>query len=41
LGGSPASAHPHGNFSVNHLNQLRFTADKIIDDVVIDTAEIP
>lgn len=39
--GSTASAHPLGNFSVNHLNQLHFTADGIVDDVVIDTAEIP
>lgn len=41
MGGSPALAHPLGNFSVNHLNQLRFSADAIIDDVVVDTAEIP
>lgn len=41
LGGSSASAHPLGNFSVNHLNQLTFTADGVINDVVIDTAEIP
>ena len=41
LGASPAAAHPLGNFSVNHLNTLTFTADQIMNDVVIDFAEIP
>ncbi len=38
---SPADAHPLGNFSVNHLNTLTFTAGGVIDNAVIDTAEIP
>jgi len=41
LGTSTASAHPLGNFSVNHAHALRFTADSIVDDAVVDTAEIP
>jgi len=41
LGGSPASAHPLGNFSVNHLDTLTFADDQIIGDIVIDIAEIP
>ncbi len=40
-GGSSASAHPLGNFSVNHLNQLTFAVDGVVNDAVIDTAEIP
>jgi nickel/cobalt transporter (NicO) family protein len=38
---SPAAAHPLGNFSVNHLNRLEFTPDRVVDDVIVDTAEIP
>jgi nickel/cobalt transporter (NicO) family protein len=41
LGGTPASAHPLGNFSVNHLNQLVFQADRIVDNAIVDFAEIP
>jgi len=41
LGASTASAHPLGNFSVNHAHALRFTADAIVDDAVVDAAEIP
>lgn len=41
LGPSAASAHPLGNFSVNHLNTLTFTDDQVVNDVVIDLAEIP
>ncbi len=41
LGATRVSAHPLGNFSVNHLNRLTFEADRIIDDVVVDSAEIP
>jgi nickel/cobalt transporter (NicO) family protein len=41
IGATPAAAHPLGNFSINHLDSLRFEADRIIDDAVIDTAEIP
>jgi nickel/cobalt transporter (NicO) family protein len=41
LGASPAAAHPLGNFSVNHLNRLSFNSVGVVDDVIIDTAEIP
>jgi nickel/cobalt exporter len=37
----PASAHPLGNFTVNHLDQLRLRADGVIVDAVVDMAEIP
>jgi nickel/cobalt transporter (NicO) family protein len=37
----PAEAHPLGNFSVNHLNALRFEADRIVNHAIVDTAEIP
>ncbi|MEO6126464.1 MAG: nickel transporter [Ilumatobacteraceae bacterium] len=36
-----ASAHPLGNFSVNHLNQLSFSPGGVTDHAVVDTAEIP
>ena len=41
LGASPAAAHPLGNFSINHLDNLTFRSDRIIDDAIVDTAEIP
>jgi nickel/cobalt transporter (NicO) family protein len=41
LGATAASAHPLGNFSVNHLDTLTFTTNQAINDAVIDTAEIP
>ena len=41
LGAAPVAAHPLGNFSVNHLNRLSFATNRVIDDVIIDTAEIP
>ena len=41
VGGTPAAAHPLGNFSINHLDALRFETDRIIDNAIIDTAEIP
>ena len=41
LGASTASAHPLGNFSINHAHALRFTEDGVVDDAVVDTAEIP
>ncbi len=40
-GAAPAAAHPLGNFSINHLDSLRFEAGSIIDDAIVDTAEIP
>ena len=36
-----ASAHPLGNFSVNHLSRIEFERDSIRVDVVVDAAEIP
>ena len=41
FGSQSAAAHPLGNFSVNHLNTLTFTPTQIVDEAVIDTAEIP
>jgi nickel/cobalt transporter (NicO) family protein len=37
----PAMAHPLGNFTVNHLNTLTVEPNRLIDDVVVDAAEIP
>ena len=37
----PASAHPLGNFSINHLTQVRISADRIQAHYVLDQAEIP
>ena len=36
-----ASAHPLGNFTINHFAAIRVGADRISLDVVIDRAEIP
>ncbi len=36
-----ASAHPLGNFTINHYASLRVAADAVTLDVVIDMAEIP
>ena len=36
-----ASAHPLGNFTVNHYHGLAFDPDGLTDSAVIDTAEIP
>jgi len=36
-----ASAHPLGNFTINHYAALRVGADAIALDVVVDFAEIP
>ena len=41
LGAPAAAAHPLGNFSISHLDTLTFHPDRIVDDAVIDTAEIP
>ena len=38
---SPASAHPLGNFTVNHFDGLRVEASRIVDTAVVDWAEIP
>jgi nickel/cobalt transporter (NicO) family protein len=36
-----ASAHPLGNFSINHLTQVRISADRADAHYVLDQAEIP
>jgi nickel/cobalt exporter len=36
-----ASAHPLGNFSVNHLNQVSVSADRVDVRYILDEAEIP
>jgi len=36
-----ASAHPMGNFSVNHYSKINVQADQIIVRYFIDLAEIP
>ncbi len=41
LGAPAAGAHPLGNFSVNHLNALRFESDRVVNEAVVDMAEIP
>jgi nickel/cobalt transporter (NicO) family protein len=38
---APASAHPLGNFSVNHLTVVRVSADRVDVRYVLDQAEIP
>ncbi len=37
----PASAHPLGNFSVNHLSVVRISDDRVDVRYVLDQAEIP
>jgi len=37
----PASAHPLGNFSVNHLDVVRVSADRVDVRYILDQAEIP
>jgi nickel/cobalt exporter len=41
LGAPVASAHPLGNFSINHSHNFEFTATTIVDRAVVDFAEIP
>jgi nickel/cobalt transporter (NicO) family protein len=36
-----ASAHPLGNFSINHLTQVRISTDRVDARYVLDQAEIP
>ncbi len=37
----PASAHPLGNFTINHLAKIRIDADRVHVHYVLDLAEIP
>ena len=41
LAAPAASAHPLGNFSVNHLNVVRVSSDRVDVHYVLDQAEIP
>ena len=41
LPAAPASAHPLGNFTVNHYDGLTLLPGEIDDDAVVDSAEIP
>jgi nickel/cobalt transporter (NicO) family protein len=36
-----ASAHPLGNFSINHLTQVRISSDRVDLHYILDQAEIP
>ncbi|MGZ9160860.1 MAG: HoxN/HupN/NixA family nickel/cobalt transporter [Candidatus Limnocylindrales bacterium] len=36
-----ASAHPLGNFTINHYAEVRVEVDRVLLDLVIDEAEIP
>jgi len=38
---APASAHPLGNFSINHLDQLKVSAGRVDVVYILDQAEIP
>jgi nickel/cobalt transporter (NicO) family protein len=41
LTAGPASAHPLGNFTVNHYDGLHLYPDRVEDFAVVDAAEIP
>jgi nickel/cobalt transporter (NicO) family protein len=41
LGGGVASAHPLGNFTVNHYHGITVHPDRVSLHAVVDTAEIP
>src|SRR3954468_5264183 len=38
---APASAHPLGNFSVNHLSRVSISVDRVDVRYILDQAEIP
>ncbi len=38
---APLAAHPLGNFTINHLSKLSFTAERVSVRYVLDMAEIP
>ena len=38
---APASAHPLGNFSINHLSQVSISSDRVQVHYTLDQAEIP
>lgn len=41
LGAGAAAAHPLGNFTVNHMTQVRISSDRIELRYILDQAEIP
>ena len=41
IAAAPAAAHPLGNFSVNHVTQVRISADRVDVRYLLDQAEIP
>ena len=41
FGAGPASAHPLGNFSINHLSQVSISSDRVAVHYTLDQAEIP
>src|SRR4051794_41193383 len=41
LPATPASAHPLGNFTVNHYDGLTLTPTELRDTAIVDSAEIP
>src|SRR5690348_4903049 len=41
LAAPPASAHPLGNFSINHLDRLKVSSGRIDVTYILDQAEIP
>jgi nickel/cobalt transporter (NicO) family protein len=38
---APASAHPLGNFSINHLTRVKISSDRVEARYILDQAEIP
>ncbi|MEA2493638.1 MAG: nickel/cobalt transporter (NicO) family protein [Thermoleophilaceae bacterium] len=38
---APASAHPLGNFSINHLSRVSISRDRVAVHYILDQAEIP
>jgi nickel/cobalt exporter len=41
FGAAAASAHPLGNFSINHLSEVAISSDRVSVHYILDQAEIP
>jgi ABC-type nickel/cobalt efflux system permease component RcnA len=41
IAAAPASAHPLGNFSINHLSEVSISSDRVAVHYILDQAEIP
>ena len=41
MAATPADAHPLGNFSVNHLDRVKVSSDRVEVTYILDQAEIP